>query len=160
MINLSPGQSAAQVPGTGAVVSIGGLTGTAAASTYVVIAEVADVSFSGRKRAVVQATNFDSLGVAQKLGTILDLGSVSFTVMRVSNDPGQLAVIAANLANGNYNFKIQMPINTLVGQTTSGDVILFSGIVTGGGSFDVTIDKPSEYKFEVDLSAYTVTAGS
>ena len=106
------------------------------------------------------ATNFDSKGVAQKLGTILDLGTFTFTCNRVSNNAGQIAVNAACISGGSFDFHMQLPINPLVGQTTIGDLVVMSGIVTEAGSFDVSLDKVSEYTFTLDLNAYSVTVGN
>jgi hypothetical protein len=157
---LIAGQSAAQVSGTGAVISIGGPTGASGTETFTAIGAVSNFKNTGRKRAVTSTTNFGSLGIAQKLGTILDLGQATFTVFRISNDPGQMAVIAANLSPAAYDFELQMPVNPLIGQTTTGDLIKFSGIVTEAGDFDVDISKASEFTVTVDVIAYTVTAGS
>jgi hypothetical protein len=157
-VTLAAGQNAAQVAGTGSILSIGGPVGTT--PSWLTVGAVADFATAGRKRSVVQSTTFDSLGIVQKLGTTLDLGTATFTVERVSNDAGQLACVAANVAGGSYQFELQLPINSLIGQVTKGDLILFSGIVTEGGNFNVDIDKVSQFKFTVDLIAYSVTAGS
>jgi hypothetical protein len=156
---LIAGQSAAQVAGIGAVVSIGGTTG-GTATTFTPIGAVSNFKNTGRKRSVTNTTTFGSLGIAQKLGGVLDLGQCTFTVFRVSNDPGQMAVIAANLQPVAYNFEIQLPVNPLIGQTTTGDLVTFSGIVTEAGDFDVDVDKASEFTVTVDVIAWSVTAGS
>ena len=158
-VTLPVGQNAAQVAGTGAIVSIGGPV-SQSGSIFTVIGAVADFSNSGRKRGVTPTTTFDSLGIVQKVGTTLDLGSVSFTTQRVSTDAGQAACIAANLAGGAYQFRLQLPLNADIGQSSTGDLIAFAGIVTEGGSFDVSLDKASQYKFTVDLVEWTVTEGS
>lgn len=157
---LLAGQSAAQVSGIGAVISIGGPTGVSGTETFTPIGAVSNFKNTGRKRSVTTTTNFGSLGIVQKLGTVLDLGQATFTVFRVSNDPGQMAVIAANLSPAAYDFKLQMPINPLIGQSTAGDLITFSGVVTEAGDFDVDISKASEFTVTVDVIAYSVTAGS
>lgn len=157
---LAAGLSAAQVSGFGSVISIGGPTGAPGTEVFVTIGEIKDAKLSGRKTSTTMSTNFDSLGVARKLGTIIDLGTITFTANRVGNDAGQLAVNAAQLTLKSYDFKIQMPINPLIGQTTAGDVVTFAGIVTEAGSFDISMDKVSEYTFIVDLNSYLVTAGT
>ena len=157
---LQAGQSAAQVAGTGTVVSIGGLTGSTGTETFTVIGEVKDAKHSGVKKSTTPSTSFDSKGIVQKLGTLVDLGSFTFTCNRVSNNAGQLAVNAACLTTGAYDFHMQLPINPLIGQTTVGDLIVMSGIVTEAGAFSVSLDKVSEYEFTLDLNSYTVTAGS
>jgi hypothetical protein len=157
---LLPGQTAAQVSGIGAIVSIGGQTGATGTQTFTPIGAITNFKNTGRKRSVTNTTTFGSLGIAQKLGGVLDLGQCTFTVLRVSTDPGQVAVIAANLQPVAYNFELQLPVNPLLGQTTTGDLVTFSGIVTEAGDFDVDVDKASEFTVTVDLVAYSVTAGS
>jgi hypothetical protein len=155
------GTSLAQPSGVGAVVSIGGVTGASGTETFTVIGEVADAKFSGRKLATSSTTNFDSLGYARKVGTILDFGQFTCTVERVGNDAGQLALIAANASRVAYDFKVQLPINPKIGQTTTGDLITFSGLVTEAGDFDISLTKASEYTFTIEIDgAYTVVAGS
>jgi len=160
-MSLLAGQSASQVLGvTGLIVSIGGLTGASGTEVWTVIGEVKDGKRSGSKRATTMSTNFSSLGVAQKLGTILDLGTFTFTTNRVGNDAGQTAVIAAHVAGGAWDIKVQLPMNPLISQVVAGDVITMSGIVTEAGAFDISLDKVSEYTFTVDLNSYVRVVGS
>jgi|GEM_PF-1978520 len=155
------GASLAQAVGTGSIISIGGVTGSTGTETFIPIGEISDGKFTGRKRAVTPTTSFASLGIARKLGTILDFGQFTCTVLRVGNDAGQTALIAANLAGGSYDFEVQLPINPKIGQTVAGDVVTLSGIVTEAGDFDLSLTKASEYTFTVDIDgSYTVTAGS
>jgi hypothetical protein len=157
-------RSKAQAVGTGAVISIGSLTGTTGSTgteTFTVIGEVSDGKFSGRKRSTTSVTNFDSAGIARKLDTIVDYGQMTMTVTRVSNDPGQLAVIVANAAGGAYDFTVQLEPNVLAGQVAKGDLITFSGIVTDAGDFDLSLTKQADFSFSIDIDGpYTVTAGS
>jgi hypothetical protein len=149
----------AQVAGTGTVVSIGGPTGET--DTYVAIAGITDFKLSGRKTATTSVTTFGSAGAARKLGTITDYGQATFTTIRISNDPGQVAVIAANATAGLYDFEVQLPKNTAAGQTTTGDLIKFSGIVTDAGDFEASLTKQSEYTFTIDIDgAYVTTEGA
>ncbi|ADW69012.1 hypothetical protein [Granulicella tundricola] len=156
---LAAGASAAQVAGTGAILSIGGPTGAGGSEVFVTIGEVKDAKLSGRKTSTTMSTNFASLGIQQKVATITDLGTATFTANRVGNDAGQLAINAAQLTRVPYDFKFQIPPNTVNGQTT-GDLITFSGIITEAGSFDVSLDKVSEYTFTVDLNSYNSVLGS
>lgn len=150
--------SKGQVSGIGAVVSIGDVTGTA--DTFVPVGEVTDVKFGGRKREIADVTNFGSGGVKRKLATILDYGSATLTVTRVPGDAGQVAVIAANVAGSAYDFKIQLEPDAQAGQTTTGDSITASGIVTES-NFDISMTKASEFTFTIEWDgAYTVTPGS
>lgn len=154
-----PAISKAQAAGTGAVISIGGVTG--GTDTFVPIGEVLTAKLAGAKRGIVTTTSFDSGGVASKLGTILDSGNATLTTTRVSSDLGQLAVIAAFNAQpaAAYDFKIVLPLAP--GQLTTGDTIAFSAIVSAAGDFDIDISKQSEYTFTLDISgAKTFTAGA
>ena len=151
--------SKASVTGLGAVISIGSVTGQT--DTFVAIGEVTDAKFSGAKRAIVTTTSFDSADVATKLGTILDSGTVTLTTTRVSSDAGQVAVLAAfNAQPSNaYDFKVVLPLAP--GQTTIGDTITFSAVVSAAGDFDIDISKQSEYTFTLEISgAKSVTFGS
>jgi len=151
--------SKAQAAGTGCVVSIGGPTG--GTDVFVAIGEVQTLKFGGAKRGVIDVTNFDSGGVAQKLGTILDSGQVSMSVVRVSADAGQTAVVAAFNAQPAvpYDFKVVLPLAP--GQTTTGDTITFSAIVASAGDFDVDINKEALFDFTLDITgAKTVVEGS
>lgn len=151
--------SKAQAAGIGAVISIGSVTGVT--DVYTAIGEITDAKFSGAKRAIVTTTSFDSAGVASKLGTILDSGSVTITTTRVSSDAGQVAVLAAfNAQPANaYDFKVVLPLAP--GQTTIGDSITFSAIVSAAGDFDIDISKQAEYTFTLEITgAKTLAVGS
>jgi hypothetical protein len=150
--------SKGQVPGIGAVISYVGATG-ADDPTPSVIGEPTDAKFSGRKRDVADSTSFASGGIKGKLGTILDLGQMSVTCVRVPADPGQVAVVTANVNGGSYDFTVQLPLDAEADQTTKGDLITISGIVTEA-NFDVPLTKVGEFTFTVDITAYTVTPGS
>jgi hypothetical protein len=151
--------SKAQAAGIGAVISIGNITGTT--DTFVAIGEVVDAKFSGAKRAIVTTTSFDSAGVASKLGTILDSGTVTLTTTRVSSDAGQVAVLAAfNAQPSNaYDFKVVLPLAP--GQVSIGDTLTFSAVISAAGDFDIDISKQAEYTFTVEISgAKTLVVGS
>ncbi len=143
--------------GAGAVISIGGVTG--GTSTFVPIGEIISAKQQGMKRAVTPTTNLTSGQVARKLGTVLDNGTITITVTRVSSDAGQAAVQAALLAGSAYDFKIVLPIAP--GQTTTGDTITFSAIVTEAGNFDIDISKAVESTITLDIDgAMTTVLGS
>jgi hypothetical protein len=155
------GTSLASVLGTATVVSIGSITGGTGTETFVPIDEISDAKFSGRKRATTTTTNFQSLNKARKLGTILDCGTLSLTFNRVPNDPGQLALSAANVEGSAYDFTVQLPVNAKVGQTTKGDLITLSGIVTECSGFDVSLSKQAEITATIEIDGdYSFTAGS
>jgi hypothetical protein len=143
--------SKAQAAGTGAVISIGGVTGVGT-DTFVPIGEVLTAKFAGAKRGVVTTTSFDSGGVASKLGTVLDSGNATLTTTRISGDAGQMAVLAAFNAQPSvaYDFKVVLPLAP--GQLATGDTITFSAVVSAAGDFDIDISKQSENSFTLDIS--------
>jgi hypothetical protein len=114
----------------------------------------------GEQVTTTNNTNFDSGPIVQKLGTLLDYGTLSGTYNRVSNNAGQLALIAANANGAAYDFKLQLEPNPLAGQTTTGDLYTLSGIVTEAGAFDLSQTKVAQGTFTVDLNSVTFTAGS
>ena len=60
-----------------------------------------------------------------------------------------------------YDFKVQLPVDAEAGQTTTGDLIAFSGIVTEAGGFDISLTKQADIGYTIELDgAWTVTAGS
>ncbi len=154
------GSSLSQVSGIGTIISIGSVTGAGGTETFTPIGEVSDGKFTGRKLATVMTTSFDSQGVARKIATILDYGQFSGTVLRVSNNAGQMACHAAQVARVAYDFKVQLPVDPRT-QTTTGDLYTFSAIVTDVGNFDISISKASEFTLTLDIDgATTFTAGS
>jgi hypothetical protein len=155
-----PVPSKGQILGAGCTLSILGITGIVPAATAVPIGELSDFRFASIKRATTTNTNFDSGQVVQKLGTTLDLGSLTGTYNRVSNNAGQLALIAANSNGAAYDFQLQLTPNPLAGQTTTGDLYKMSGIVTEAGAFDLSQTKVSSATFSIDLNSVVFTAGS
>jgi hypothetical protein len=137
--------SKGQVAGNGSVISIGGYTGSTSES-FVTIGEVKDASRTGLKRGVVEVTSFGSGNRARKLATVLDEGQVEFTVARIANDSGQLALLAAAYAEPPvaYDFEVQLPVNPKAGQTSVGDLYAFSALITVPGTFDISLTKESD----------------
>ena len=157
---FTPVPSKAQILGSGCTLSIGPATGTTGTEVYVPIGELSDFKFSSIKRSTTTNTNFDSGQVVQKLGTTLDLGSLTGTYNRVSNNAGQLALIAANANGAAFDFTLQLTPNPLAGQTLTGDLYKLSGIVTEAGAFDLSQTKVSSATFSIDLNSVLFTAGS
>jgi len=157
---FTPVPSKAAVLGAGAVLSIGGITGATGTETFVPIGELNDFKFDSIKRSTTNNTNFDSGQIVQKLGTLLDFGTLSGTYNRVPTNAGQLALIAANANGGAYDVKLQLQPNPLIGQTTAGDLYEMSGIVTEAGAFDLSQTKVSTGTFTVDLNSVVFTAGN
>jgi hypothetical protein len=152
--------SKSAIIGAGSVLSVGAITGATGTETFVPVGEISDAKFDGFKRSTTTNTNFDDGQITQYLGTLLDYGTFSGTYNRVSNNAGQLAMVAALQNGGAYDFKLQLPVEPLLGQTTTGDLVAFSAIVTEAGSFDLSQTKVSTCSFTLQLNSYTFTAGS
>ena len=149
--------SKAQANGAGTVVSIGGITGSTGTETFLPVGAITDAKFSGMKGAVTDVSTF-AANVKRKLGTIVDYGTFTFTTLRVSNDPGQAACVAACAAGSLYNFEIQLVPNTAAGQTATGDLIKLSGVVTEAGGFDLSLTKQADATVTIDIAgAWTIT---
>lgn len=150
--------SKATVSGIGAILSIGAITGSTGTETFTPLGEIMDYKHSGVKRGTVMTTNFNSGGVASKLGTILDWGQITLTVNRVSSDAGYTAVRAALVQGGIYDFQFQFPEEN--GQTTKGDLQTFSAIVTGF-DLDVALEKQDQVNITLDITGVvSETVGS
>src|SRR5579875_2472827 len=129
------GSKASEAMGT--IVSIGPLATATGSPTYTPIAEITSVAFSGAKRTVLQTTNMQSGGIAEKLDSIADFGNIKLTMNRVTNDAGQIALGAAFAAGGKYLFEIQEPVNPEIGQTTTGNLYTITAIISEGPAFDL-----------------------
>jgi hypothetical protein len=160
MPTFTPVPSKAQVLGAGCTLSIGSITGTTGTETFTPLGELTDFKFASIKRSTTTNTNFSSGQTVQKLGTLLDFGSLTGTYNRVSTDAGQLALIAANANGAAYDFELQLEPNPLAGQTTTGDLYKVSGIVTEAGAFDLSQTKVSSCTFTIELNSVAFTAGS
>jgi hypothetical protein len=107
---------------------IGGVTGASGSETFTIVGEIRDPGLTGQKWDLVEVTNTQST-VKERKASILDPGNFKCEGNRVPTDAGQLVVETAFGSGLPYDFKIQYPINTAVGQTTTGDLYVFSGIV-------------------------------
>jgi len=152
--------SKAQSTAVGTIISIGGVTGATGTETFTPVGSITNAKVSGLKIATTDVSTFLA-NVKRKLGTIVDYGTVTFTTLRVSNDAGQAAVIAAAATAQNYDFKIQLEPNSAASQTTIGDLITFSALVSEAGGFDLDLNKQPDYSFTLEIDgAWVVTEGS
>ena len=157
---MSNATTKAQATAVGTVIEIGGVTGSTGTETFTPIGAITTAKVSGLKVGVTDASTFLA-NVKRKLGTLVDYGTVTLTTLRVSNDAGQAAVVAAAATAQLYDFKIQLPVNGAAGQTTTGDLIAFSAIVTEAGGFDLDLNKQPDYTFTLEIDgAWTVTEGA
>jgi hypothetical protein len=155
-----PTSSKSAVIGAGSVLSIGSVTGAGGTETFTPIGEISDAKFDGMKRATTKSDNFDSGQISQYLGTMLDYGTFTGTYNRVSTNAGQIALNAALQNGAAYDFKLQIPVEPLLEQTTIGDLITFSAIVVEATGFDLSQTKVSSCPFSLQLNSFTFTAGS
>ena len=145
--------------GVGATLSIGGVTGASGTETFTPVGQLQNFKHSGLKIGTADSSTLASRN-KRKLGTTVDYGQISGTVLRVSNDPGQTAMMAAGATAQAYDFEVQLEPNTEAGQTTTGDLITFSGIITEVGGFDVDLTKPMDFPFTIEIDgAWVVTEG-
>ena len=155
----TPVASKAAVIGEGVVLSILGPT-SGGTSTPTAIAEMTGLKFDGWKFATTTTTNFDSGNVVQKLGTLLDYGTLTGTYNNNPTNAGQAALLVAFKTGVPYNFTLDLPAVASWGQTTTGNSFAISGIITEAGGFDMDMTKPSTCPFALDINSVTLTLGS
>lgn len=157
---FTPVPSKAVVIGSGTVLSILGPTGVSPAATPVPLGEISDGKFDGWKTSTTTATNFDSGNVVQNLGTLFDWGTMSCTYNNVPTNAGQLALLAAAQSRVAYDFTLQLPVEPLWGETTTGHLYTVSAIVTSAGGFDFSQTKVSTCTLTLQINDITITPGS
>lgn len=157
-MTFTPVPSKAVVIGSGAVLSILGVTGGTA--TAVAIAEVSEMKFDGWKTSTTTNTNFDSGNIVQNLGTLFDWGTFSATYNNIPSNAGQLALLVAAKSRVSYDFSLQLLPEALWTQTTTGNLYTISGIVTSAGGFDMSQTKTSTCTLTVQINNIVVTAGA
>jgi hypothetical protein len=107
--------------GRGTTLSVG--TGTPA-----VVGEIMKMGQKGRKNQTVSTTNLQSSS-EEFQGTLPDQGSWEVEGNRVGNDAGLVAMETAFASGALTTFTVQLPVNALAGQTTTGDKWVFTAIV-------------------------------
>jgi predicted secreted protein len=133
--------------GKGTVLSIG----TAGATpVYTSVSELKTYNFSGAKNDTEDITNSDSAGRAREfLVTLLDSGEISIAGNYVASDAGQVAFKAGFNSGLILPFKLQLPVAP--GQTTSGDVMTFLGLITEN-DISLQFDKVISFAAKIKLS--------
>jgi hypothetical protein len=155
---MTQAASKANSPAVGTVVSIGGVTG--GTDTFIPVGGISDAKISGIKVPTTDVSTFAQLA-KRKMGTLPDYGTFTFTTLRITGDAGQAAMTVAAVSALAYDFKLQLPINTEAGQTTTGDLIAFSGVVTEAGGFDISLTKQADVSYTIEIDgAWVVTAGA
>jgi hypothetical protein len=145
--------------GDGYILSIGGQTGATGTEDWIVIGEITETNLSGQKRSTVNPTNTQSGGRVEKAGTLLDYGQVKISYNVIDSDAGQVALNAAFLAGGLWDFKIQKRPNAKLTQT-SGSMYAISGVITDGPSFDLDPTKLVVGSVTIDIDYMAETVGS
>ena len=149
-------QTAQPIIGMGAILSIGTQT---ASPTYTVINGVKKITPPKPKWGTEDVTTLSSASNTRVfIKTLLDPGKVPIEGEWESADPGQTALSAAlySAAVATYGqafpFKIALPIDTLGGQTTTGDTITFNALVIGYEVGEVEIDKPVTFSATLKIT--------
>jgi hypothetical protein len=149
--------------GKGTVLSIGTPGG---GETFVAILQVKTFKLSGQKTTYEDVTNMGSptLGAAtikESLPTLIDPGELVFSGIFLPSDPGQLACAAAFGTGVLQDFKLQLPVNTAAGQSTTGNLYAFSGFVQELPIPDLQYDKVQTLSISIKLNtAVTITTGA
>jgi hypothetical protein len=125
-----------------------------------VIGEVAECSPSGNAWEYVDTSNFQSGADEEYLPTMRNNGEFKATGNRVSANAGQVLVESAYSSGAKCSFSLQLPVNTLAGQATTGDLYTWQGYVMSR-TFAVATKKQITYDITSKVSgAVTFTAGS
>ena len=103
-------------------------TGTASSPVYTIIGELQSPKLTGAKNNFIEVTNLQSTQ-EEFITTLSSGGNWEFTANRVTADTGQTAMQAAFTNKTKLLYKVSLPINTQVGQTTTGDAYTFQGVV-------------------------------
>lgn len=101
--------------------------GAASPPTWVYIGECLGAKFSDKAQ-FDDSTNLASTA-KEFLSTLDDPGKVNITLNRVSTDAGQVILAASKAAKRRDQYAVVLPINTVAGQTTTGDQRVFLAYV-------------------------------
>lgn len=148
--------------GRGTVLSMG----ASPASSFTAVAQVKTFQFSngGGKWSYEDITNSGSPAVGpgvlkENIPTEVDPGEFNIGGVVLPSDAGQLMLATAFNAGVLYDFKLQLPLGP--GQTTTGNLLTFSGYLEDQALPDVQFDKALTFKATVKLTTLvTVTQGS
>lgn len=138
-------QTAQPILGLGTVISIGT---QGASPTFTAVNKVKKVTPPKPKWDTEDVTTLDTPNTGRIFAkTLLNNGEVSIEGEWESADPGQVALAAALTSapvavyGQNYPFKIVLPVDTVGGQTSTGDTLTFSALVIGFEIGEASIDK-------------------
>ena len=126
-------------------------------ATPTLIGEIKNFGEMAGTWAIADVSNTDS-PAKEKLATLLDNGTITFTGNRVSSDAGQTAAEAAFQSGALTSFTLQFQKTGT--QITSGDKYVFNAIVSKR-TFGGDITKEWSWSITLDISgAVTETLGS
>lgn len=137
----------------GAVVSIGGQSGTSGADTYTPIYELKDVSFNGGQFDKIDVSNFNSGVDKEFILGLRDNGEMSLKGNFIDGDPGQTALGAASDTGLKYNFKVQLQPGQ--GQSTGGSFVI-QGLVLSFLNITMNTSGAMEFDGKVAISGKPV----
>lgn len=149
--------------GIGTLINIGPVVGTPT-PVYVPIGQITDVKFSGASATVIKFSTLDGGVAVQKRRGSVDYGTIDITYERKpgTGDPGQVAAKAAFADPLGNPYLFNVTAYVAAGQTTSGDVASFSGIISKYNELtEISTDKTVMGSFTIELSSpITIVAGS
>jgi len=149
-------QTAQTLLGMGAVFSIGTQSAT---PVFTAVNGVKKITPPKPKWGTEDTTTLNTLNATRTfIKTLMDPGEVSIEGEWQSADPGQLAMAAAFTAapiavyGQAYPFKMALPVDTVGGQTTTGDTFTFNALVTDWAMSDVEIDKAVTFSASIKVT--------
>jgi hypothetical protein len=150
--------------GSGVILSIGT---PGEGETFTSILQVKSISWTQPTLQTEDATCLSSptLGeatVKQYLPTVIEPGKFEASAIYLSTDTGLAALMTAFSSTVLHDFKVQFPVITQFGQTTTGNLYSFSGFVLEQPIPDgIDPTKLLTYKISIQITtAVTFTAGS
>ena len=138
--------------------------GPSPATTFTKVAQVKTFSYAGQKWSFDEITNSDSQAIGpgvlkESIPNEVDPGELSIAGVYLPSDAGQLALAAAFNSGVLQDFELQLPLGP--GQTTTGNLMKFSGYIEDPALPDVDYSKSLTFKATVKLTTLvTVTPGS
>lgn len=126
-------------------ISTGGAT-----PTFTAIGQIQKVSSSGQKANLADITNLSSPSAfVERIPTTLDSGTLSFTVIANTADPGQLMLLAAFQAQTLLSCELQYPP---VGTQTTGLLKTFSAYVTSAPMPSMAVTEAATFDCELTIT--------
>jgi hypothetical protein len=117
--------------------------------TWTLVGEVIEGTMSP-KNLFDDTTNLQSTA-KEFLAVLPDPGKVTMSMNRVSNDPGQVIIQTSFQNRTRLQYQLVLPVNTVAGQTTTGDIYSFLAYVEDLAP-DIKTDKKIVSKFTLQVT--------